>query len=72
MGKKRYAQVGTGGRARMFYEAIAMRYQNSSSLVAFCDMSQVRMDFSNKILVEKCNHRPVPTYKHTEFDRMID
>ncbi|MDD3424788.1 Gfo/Idh/MocA family oxidoreductase [Sphaerochaeta sp.] len=72
MEKKRYAQVGTGGRARMFYEAIATRYQDSSALVAFCDMSQVRMDFSNKILVEKCNHSPVPTYKHTEFDRMID
>lgn len=72
MKKKRYAQVGTGGRARMFYEAIALNYQDSCELVAFCDMSQVRMDFSNKTLVEKCNHRPVPTYKSSEFDRMID
>jgi len=43
--KKRYVQVGTGGRARMFYEAIATVYRNECELVAFCDMSQVRMDF---------------------------
>ena len=71
MSKKRYVQVGTGGRARMFYEAIATTYQESCELVAFCDMSQVRMDFSNKILVEECNHPAVKTYKHTEFDQMI-
>lgn len=71
MSRKRYAQVGTGGRARMFYEAIALTYQESSELVAFCDMSQVRMDYSNTILEEKCNHPAVPTYKHTDFDRMI-
>ena len=72
MKQKRYAQVGTGGRARMFYEAIATRYKESCSLVGFCDMSQKRMDFSNSVLVEKCNHLPVPTYKSNEFDRMID
>lgn len=72
MKKKRYAQVGTGGRARMFYEAIALNYQESCELVAFCDMSQVRMDFSNRMLVEKCNHPAVPTYKSSDFDRMIE
>ncbi|NMA22546.1 MAG: Gfo/Idh/MocA family oxidoreductase [Spirochaetales bacterium] len=70
--RRRYAQVGTGGRARMFYEAIAVDYKESCELVAFCDMSQVRMDYSNKTLQEKCNHPPVPTYLHTDFDRMID
>ncbi len=38
----------------MFYEAIATRYQDSSELVAFCDMSQKRMDYSNTILKDQC------------------
>ncbi|MBZ4674229.1 MAG: oxidoreductase domain protein [Spirochaeta sp.] len=71
MKKKRYAQVGTGGRARMFYEAIATRYQDSSELVAFCDMSQKRMDYSNTILKDQCGHPPVPTYKSDQFTQMV-
>ncbi|WP_321301930.1 Gfo/Idh/MocA family oxidoreductase [uncultured Sphaerochaeta sp.] len=71
MKKKRYAQVGTGGRARMFYEAIATRYQDSSELVAFCDMSQKRMDYSNTILGDLCGHPPVPTYKSDQFTQMV-
>nr|WP_319473583.1 Gfo/Idh/MocA family oxidoreductase [uncultured Sphaerochaeta sp.] len=71
MKKKRYAQVGTGGRARMFYEAIASRYQDSSELVAFCDMSQKRMDYSNTILEDQCGHPPVPTYKCDQFTQMV-
>ena len=72
MEKKRYAQVGTGGRARMFYEAIATRYQESSSLVAFCDMSCKRMEYANTILATQCAHPPVPTYHSSEFARMIE
>lgn len=71
MKKKRYAQVGTGGRARMYYEAIATRYKDSSDLVAFCDTSQKRMDYSNSILEKDCNHPSVPTYKSLNFDKMI-
>lgn len=71
MNKKKYAQVGTGGRARMFYEAIAKRYTATSELVSFCDMSQVRMDVANRILVDDCNYHCVPTYKSSEFEKMI-
>lgn len=71
MKKKRYAQVGTGGRARMFYEAIATRYSDHAELVAFCDLSQVRMDFSNTLLETKCNYHRIPTYKAADFDVMV-
>jgi predicted dehydrogenase len=72
MKKKRYAQVGTGGRARMFYEAIATRYSDHCELVAFCDLSQKRMDFSNTLLERECNYQKVPTYKPSEFDKMVE
>ncbi|NLW55850.1 MAG: Gfo/Idh/MocA family oxidoreductase, partial [Firmicutes bacterium] len=70
--KKRYVQVGIGGRARFFYEAIAGRFSETSQLVGFCDINQTRMDYANKILQDKYNYPPVPTYKHTEFEAMIE
>lgn len=71
MSKKRYALIGTGGRARFFYEAVARDFRETSELVAFCDINQTRMNYANRILVEKCGYEPVPTYKCDEFDRMI-
>lgn len=70
--KKRYAHVGTGGRAAFFYEAIVGTYQENAELVAFCDTNQTRMDYANNRLAEKFSHfKPVPTYKANEFDEMI-
>ena len=72
MMKKRYAQVGTGGRARLFYEAIATRYNEHCELVAFCDMSQKRMDYSNSLLENEYNYHKIPTYKSGDFDKMVE
>ncbi|SFS61847.1 Gfo/Idh/MocA family oxidoreductase [Paenibacillus sp. 453mf] len=70
--KKRYAHVGTGGRASFFYEAIVGSYQDSAELVAFCDSNQTRMNYANNRLAEKFPHyRPIPTYKAADFDEMI-
>ncbi|MFA6774978.1 MAG: Gfo/Idh/MocA family oxidoreductase [Sphaerochaetaceae bacterium] len=71
MANVRYAEVGTGGRARMYYEAIATTYKDSCELVGFCDQSQTRMNYSNGKLQELGYHA-VPTYKANEFERMID
>ena len=71
MKKKRFAQVGTGGRARFFYQAVAEDYQETSEMVAFCDVNQTRMDYANTCL-EKAGVAKVPTYKHYEFDKMIE
>ena len=69
--KKRYAIVGTGGRAGMFVNAITQTYQDSAELVALCDLSQTRMDWYNQQLHEKANHPPVPTYHSDAFDTMV-
>lgn len=69
--RKRYAQVGVGGRARFFYEAIAKDFKETSQLVAFCDINQTRMEYANKVLQEEFNVEPVPTYTPDLFDEMI-
>lgn len=69
--KKRYALVGTGSRAGMFVDAITRIYPDEAELVAFCDLSQTRMDFYNRQLQEKAGLAPVPTYLASDFDRMI-
>ena len=58
--KKKYAQVGIGGRARFFYEAIARDFSDTSELVAFCDINQTRMNYANKILHENMIINPYP------------
>jgi predicted dehydrogenase len=68
----KYAQVGIGGRARFFYEAIAGTYNETSKLVGFCDLNQTRMDYANKTLHEKFGIDPIPTYGADEFDLMIE
>jgi predicted dehydrogenase len=71
MGKKKYAQVGIGGRARMYYEAITGEYRDTSELVGFCDVNQARMDYANEVITQKYGTKPIPTYKHYEFEEMI-
>lgn len=69
--KKKYAQVGIGGRARFYYEALAGTYHDTCELVAFCDVNQTRMDYANRMLGEKFGMQPLPTYRQDEFDNMI-
>jgi predicted dehydrogenase len=69
--RKRYVQIGVGGRARFYYEAIAERFQETAQLLAFCDLNQTRMDYANRALTEKYSYGPLPTYHASEFERMI-
>jgi len=69
--KKKYVLVGSGGRAEFFYSAIASTYQETSELLAFCDTNQTRMDYANKLLVERYGYKAVHTYKSEQFDQMI-
>jgi len=68
---KKYAIVGTGGRSRMFYHAIATTYKSTSKVVGLCDQSQTRMQYANKNLAEM-GHEEVPMYNATQFEQMID
>lgn len=69
--KKRYAQIGVGGRAELFYGAIAKDFTDTAELVAICDINQTRMDYTNHLLETKYNYSAVPTYKADEFEEMI-
>lgn len=68
--KKKYAVVGTGGRAGLYLESIARDYQDQGHFVAFCDTNQTRMDYANQI-VHKFGHNNVATYHADQFEQMI-
>ncbi|WP_067838291.1 Gfo/Idh/MocA family oxidoreductase [Amphibacillus sediminis] len=69
--RKKYALVGTGGRAEFFYGAIASQYQQYGQLVAFCDQNITRQQYANQLLEEKYNHPPVAIYHANQFEEMI-
>ena len=71
MAKKRYVQVGVGSRARMFYQAIATTYRETSELVAFCDINRTRMEYANEVLEKEFNYPRVEMYGADEFEKMI-
>jgi predicted dehydrogenase len=68
--RKRYALVGTGGRAAFFYNAILHNFSRTSQLVAFCDINQTRMDYAN-MQVKACGLAGLPTFHAVDFDKMI-
>ncbi len=69
--KKRYVQVGVGGRARFFYDAIAGTYSDTCELTGFCDVNRTRMEYAVKRLADLYNY-PAPTlYGMDEFEKMI-
>lgn len=72
MAKKRYVQVGVGGRARFFYKAIAGKYADNCEIVGFCDVNRTRLEYAASILRDDFNY-PVPKlYGIDEFDKMIE
>ena len=70
--KKRFVQVGAGGRARFFYEALARTYSDTSEIVAFCDVNQLRLEYAQKNLMENFGYKKVNLYGADEFDKMIE
>lgn len=72
MAKKRYVQVGVGGRARFFYEAVASTYSDTSEITAFCDVNMTRLKYAQKTLKEKFDYPEVDLYLAEDFDKMIE
>ncbi|MGG1517054.1 Gfo/Idh/MocA family oxidoreductase [Paenibacillus oryzisoli] len=72
MRKKKYALVGTGGRAEFFYGALASGFRDRTELVAFCDINAVRLSYANRLLREKYAHPEIPVYGVDEFDTMVE
>lgn len=70
--KKRFVQVGAGGRARFFYEALAKKYSDTSEIVAFCDVNRLRLEYAQRNLMENFGYPKVNLYGADEFDKMIE
>ena len=68
---KTYCIVGTGGRSWMYTNALMGDFKEYGQLLAFCDLNQARMDYYNKKIHDKFGHEPLPTYRHYDFDKMI-
>lgn len=67
---KKYALVGTGGRAGLYIEAISGKWKDNAQLVAFCDTNQTRMNYANTLL-SQAGAAPASTWKAADFDTMI-
>ena len=70
MKKIRYAEVGVGGRADSYYEALVTRFSDICEIVGFCDTNHRRMEYANNRIVSLGGNR-VPTYDAVDFDRML-
>ncbi len=70
--KKRFVQVGTGGRAQFWYKGLVNNYSDTSELLAFCDINKTRLEYANRVLVEQCGYHAIPTYGADEFEKMIE
>lgn len=68
---KSYVVVGTGGRSRMFTNALVNDFKKDCRLKAFCDSNSKRMEVYNDYISKEFKHRRVPMYKSNEFDKMI-
>ena len=69
--RKRYALVGTGGRAVMYVDGIYESFAEHAELVGFCDVSPTRMAWHNRRLETMHHAKPVPTFTAGQFDEMI-
>ena len=72
MEKKRYAQVGIGGRAIMYYRVISGDFKEYADLVGFCDINRSRMEYANRKLVNELGYHEIPMYGADEFEKMIE
>src|SRR4051812_23993694 len=71
MPKKRYAFVGTGGRAISFVEPLVTTYRDHNELVGLCDLSAARMAYYNELLAGEWAYHSVPTFGAERFDEML-
>ena len=72
MNRKRFVQVGTGGRATMYISALYGEYKDVGELVALCDLNPKRMEYWNDKIVNEYGGKALPAYLAKDFDRMIE
>ncbi len=67
--RKRYAQVGLGGRSHMYTHALTETYAGSAQIVGLCDNNQGRLRLAAEYA--RGTGPDIPTYPAESFDRMI-
>ncbi len=70
MAKKRYVQIGMGGRAMFWFPHLVRDYGETSELTAICDINRTRLEYAHKVLKEQCNCETT-MYNADEFEKMI-
>ncbi|MFO7898921.1 MAG: Gfo/Idh/MocA family oxidoreductase [Planctomycetota bacterium] len=70
MKKRRYAQVGIGGRSGMYTRAVTQTYADRAELVGLCDVNMGRVELRRRELRDD-GYGDVPGYPADEFDRMV-
>ena len=69
MGKKRYVQVGLGGRSAMYTRAAIAGYAETSEMLAVCDINEGRVEYARQQSLEW--GYDVKGYHADQFDQMI-
>jgi predicted dehydrogenase len=69
-GKKRYVQVGIGGRSQMCIGALTGEYRQFAELAAICDVNPGRLELQNRKFRDR-GLPELPAYPAADFDRMI-
>jgi predicted dehydrogenase len=68
---RRYAVVGTGGRAGLYIQALADGYAAAGTIVAWCDPNRIRMNYYDEITTAA--GRPSPAQYHPDdFGTLLD
>ena len=68
--RRKYAQVGLGGRHVLFRDAVTVDYADQCEMVALCDVNEGRLALSQRQAKEKAGV-DIPGYSAADFDRMI-
>jgi predicted dehydrogenase len=70
--RRRFAYVGTGGRARMFLDPAATRFRDAAEIAGLCDASLVRASFQRRRLRDELGCvSDAPVYSAGDFGRML-
>lgn len=70
MAKKKYVQIGLGGRHRMFRDAVTKDFEKTCEMVALCDINEGRLKLSIDE-VKKDTGKTIPGYLAKDFDKML-
>ncbi|MPZ00857.1 MAG: gfo/Idh/MocA family oxidoreductase [Actinophytocola sp.] len=70
--RRRYAFVGTGHRAEMYFDAILRGYANVAEPVALCDTNATRMAYYQRLRQQVSGaSEPLPAFRPDEYEDML-